>query len=492
MKIVYRTVENSYDKLTEMLNNQLEIFEQLETAINELVSLTDFKGNGADNIKTYYTELHGEVIRAFKALIHEIDITMYYSNQAFENDIDTAYAPIYESEYIQDKVDGQITLEASFENATASLNGILNGVSDIAGVTTNFAFADVCQEFIDAIEHAKSAKADFEQFNTNHEKEFDDANVAIDNILLAIESMNLVGNIEKVEDYEPGSVDASEWMQGLRKYQLTVGEKIEKNGWESTFEALEAYNSLRALQALIESGVDIGVGSKELRALYLAGVKFTLDETANGTVIFKIASQFETASEVQQALKKVGAGYISHAKIEELVTDGIKVIDEGGNVVNKKALQQLLKSDAIGDALKYFERIESYTDGKMGILEIGGKVLDVIDVTITVGTDVYDNVYNPTTGEYWQNVDGKKVLDTITDLSVDLGCNLGLAAGGAAIGTFICPGIGTAIGGAIGTLVDIGFSLTWGEPPKSVADRAKDSIDSATDTVTEWFSNVFW
>lgn len=496
MKIVYRSVENSYDKLTEMLNNQLEIFDQLGSAINELVLLEDFQGKGADNIKAYYTELHGEVIRAFKALIHEIDITMYYSNQSFENDIDEAYAPIYESEYIQGKVGDQTIIEAAYENATASLNGILAGVSDIVTITSNFAFADVRQEFIDTIEYAKSAKEDFEQFNTDHEKDFADANIAIDNILLAMESMKLVGNIEKIEEYEPGSIDASEWMQGLRNYQLTVGEKIEENGWTSTFEALEAYNSLRTLQALIEGGVDIGVASNELRALYLAGIKFTLDEAADGTVIFKITSQFEHASDVQQALKKVGAGYISHAKIEELVTDGIKVVDEGGNIVNKRALQQLLKSDAIGDALKSVTEIKDYTEVGGDTLKIGkkllGTVLNVVDVGVTLAFEGYDNVYNPTTGEFFQDCDGKTALDIVTDFGVEWGAPIGAAKIGATIGGFFGP-IGAAIGGGIGAIVGIGFtSISDGEPPKTWADRAKDGIDEATDKVTEWFSNIFW
>ena len=87
MKIVYRTVENNYDNLTEMLNNQIDILGELQTAMTEFIQLDDFKGSGADSIKAYYEELHGELVRAFKALIHDIDITMYYSNQSFQTDI---------------------------------------------------------------------------------------------------------------------------------------------------------------------------------------------------------------------------------------------------------------------------------------------------------------------------------------------------------------------------------------------------------------------
>lgn len=493
MKIAYRMVANSYDKLTEMLNNQLDIFEELQMAVNNLVELEDFKGGSAANIKAYYSELHGELIRAFKALIYDIDITMYYSNKDFEENIDAAYTPVYESQYIQDKIDAEGKLLEAFETVTAELAAERQAVSDIVDIYENFSYDDVCEEFADTIDYAKSAKEDFENFNGKHEKDFADAQTAIENIMSAINGMKTLGNVDGIKDYIPGGWNTNDWLQGLLDYQLSVGDKIENNNWEATFEYLDAYASVRTIEALIESGYDIGISIKELRDLYKAGLKFNLDiSEETGEVIFKIVSEFDDLGDLQEALRKIGCGSIKHAKLEEMLTDGIKIVDDAGNVVNKKALEKLLKSDDLAKILKNIENIEKYMGEGQPVLKIGKDILDVVDVTITVGTDVYDNIYNPTTGQYMQDLDGGTVIDLATDLGVDLGCDLGLPAAGAAIGSAICPGIGTAIGAGVGAIADIVFTWDYGEPPKSLADHVKDGIRDGVDTVTNWFSTVFW
>lgn len=493
MKIEYRTVANSYDKLTEMLNNQLDIMEELQTAVNEFVELEDFKGESAENIKAYYSELHGELIRAFKALIYEIDLTMYYSNNDFEKNVDEAYTPVYESQYIQDKVDTEGKLLTAFETATAELAGERKTVEDIVSICENFSYDAVCGEFSETIDYAKKAKTDFEEFNGKHEKDFADAQTAIDNILSAINGMKSMGNVDGIKDYIPGGWDTSEWLQGLRDYQLSVGEKIEENNWDAVFDHLDMYSDFRTLEGIIESGYDLGVNAVELRNLFKAGLKFELDVSKEtGEVIFKIASHFDNAEDLSVALRQMGCGSLKMKKLKELLADGIRVVDETGNVVNKKALQRLLKSDEVADVLKHIKNIEKYVDGKPGALKIGKDILDVVDVTLTVGTDVYDSIYNPTTGQYMQDVDGKAVLDLTTDLAIDLGCDLGMPALGAAIGTAICPGIGTAIGAGVGTIVDVAATWDWGEPPKSFAGHVKDWTRSGTDAVTNWFSTVFW
>lgn len=493
MKIAYRMVANSYDKLTEMLNNQLDIFEELQTAVNNLVELEDFKGDSAANIKAYYSDLHGELIRAFKALIYDIDITMYYSNKDFEENIDEGYTPVYESQYIQDKIDTEGKLLDAFETVTAELAAERRAVSDIVDIYENFSYDNVCEEFAETIDYAKNAKEEFEGFNGNHEKDFAEAQTAIDNILSVINGMKTLGNVDGIKDYIPEGWNTSEWLQGLRDYQLSVGEKIENNNWEAVFDYLDTYSDFRTLEALMEGGCDIGVSALELRELFKAGLKFELDVSKEtGEVIFKITSQFDDVDDLYAALRKVGCGYLRPDKLTEMMTDGIKVIDEAGNVVNKKALKQLLKSDEVVDVLKHIKNIEKYVDGTPGALKIGKDILDVVDVTLTVGSDVYDNIYNPTTGKYMQDIDGADVVGLATDLGVDLGCDIGLPAAGAAIGTFFCPGIGTAIGGAIGTIIDIGVTWDYGEPPKSFADHVKDGIQDGVDTVTNWFSTVFW
>ena len=493
MKIAYRMVANSYDKLTEMLNNQLEIFEELQTAVNEFIELEDLKGESAENIKAYYSELHGEIIRAFKALIYDIDITMYYSNKDFEENIDEGYTPVYESQYIQDKVDTEGKLLEAFETATEELAAERRAVSDIVEIIQNFSDDAVCEEFAETIKYAQTAKEDFEGFNGAHEKDFADAQTAIDNIVSGINRMTALGNVKGIKDSLPEGWNTDEWLQDLREYQISVGDKIENNNWDAVFDYLDAYSDLRTLEAMIESGCNIGVSAVELRNLFKAGLKFELEVSEEtGAVIFKITSHFDNAQDLSAALRQLGCGSIKANKLTEMMTDGIKVVDEAGNVINKKALKQLIKSDEFADILKHIKNIEKYVDGNPGALKIGKDIFDVVDVGITVGTDVYDNIYNPTTGKYMQDVEGKSVLDLTTDLGIDLGCDLGLPAAGAAIGTAICPGPGTAIGAGIGTLVDIAATWDWGEPPKSFAGHVKDWTQSGTDAVTNWFSTVFW
>lgn len=493
MKIAYRMVANSYDKLTEMLNNQLDIFEELQMAVNNLIELEDFKGDSAVNIKAYYNELHGEIIRAFKALIYDIDITMYYSNKDFEENIDTGYTPVYESQYIQDKIDAEVKLLEAFEAVTTELKEERQAVSDIVDIYENFSYDAVCEEFVDTMDYAKKAKEDFENFNGKHEKDFVDAQTAINNIMSAINSMKTFGNVSEIKEYIPGGWNTNDWMQGLRDYQLSVGDKIENNNWETKFEYLDAYAGVRTIEALMESGYNIGISMKELRDLYKAGLKFDLDiSEETGEVIFKIVSEFDDLGDLHKALREIGCGSIKYAKLKEMLTDGIKIVDDAGNVVNKNALKKLLRSDDLAKIFKNIESIEKYMGEGHSILKIGKKFLDVVDVLITGGMDIYDNVYNPTTGQYMQDFDGETVADLIIDLGVDLGCDLGLPKAGMVIGTAICPGIGTAIGTSVGVIADIVLMWDYGEPPKSLADHVKDGIQDGVDTVTNWFSTVFW
>lgn len=492
MKITYRNVDNAYEDLTKMLNNQLDILDDLDSAVNEFIALNDFTGTAADNIKAYFTDIHGEIIKTLKALVYYIDVTMYYSNQSFEQTIDTEYSPIYESSYIQDKIDTQIRLGNDFNTASSSLSSIVTSVSDICSIDETFCYQDICNTFTQSEDFAKTAKSDFEKFNETHLNDFTDTVDTLSTLTTLIGKMAELGNVEHIQSYVPGSINADECMGKLRDYQINVGEQIEKNGWDTNFEYLETYSQIRTVEGLIKNGYNIGVSLKELYDMYKAGVKFTLETKDTGEVIFKVISNFDNASDIQAALRHIGAGSLTFNKIRELSGEGLKVIDSAGNVVNKTALKRLLKSDAASDILKYAKGIKKYAGGESAILKFSKDFLDVLDVSITVGTDIYDNIYNPTTGKYMQDFGGKDLCDTVTDLSIDLGCDLGLEAAGGAIGTLFCPGIGTAIGAGIGALIDIGVTWEFGEPPESIADHIKDGIADITDSVGDWFSTVFW
>lgn len=490
MNIKYRDVENDYNDLSEYLQNQLDILEELQQAINDFTGLEDFNGQAATNIKAYYNDLHGNVIKTLMTLIYDIDVTMHYSNNDFEDSVDSGYTPILDNEYIGEKITKEIALKDSFQAAEASLLNILSSVSDIFSADVSFVTDTILTMYQENIDQAQDTKDEFETFGTKHIPDMKDVNDTITKLNTAIDYMKSFGDVSSISIYEPGSATYKDWMSDLINYQISVGEKFEKNGWETTTEFLETYSDYRTIEVMIKNGLVTGVNSEELRKLYMAGVQFNVVEQGE-RVYFKMVTNITDPAELNRILKSLGTSSFREDKIRKLLGDGLQIVDVNGNVCNKQMLNRLLKSDIISDVLGDVKPVKEYKGGGSKVLGIAGKLFDIADVAITTYGDINDNFYNETTGQ-WEVNEGKDFVDFATDEAIDLSISLGIPAAGAAIGTAICPGIGTAIGAGVGALIDVGMNWEFGEPPKSIADHISDGVKDFTDSVGNWLSTTFW
>lgn len=156
------------------------------------------------------------------------------------------------------------------------------------------------------------------------------------------------------------------------------------------------------------------------------------------------------------------------------------LISELGNVPGFRASTTAVRTNKFDDVVKITRTSSTFS-----------KVLDGIGYAATIGCDIFDNVYNETTGEF--EFTPETIADSVTDSAVDIGMDLGIEAACAGIGTLICPGVGTAVGYVAGSVISIGLSLfKFGEPPKSCADHVKDVVSDVTHAIGKKLSNLFW
>lgn len=121
-----------------------------------------------------------------------------------------------------------------------------------------------------------------------------------------------------------------------------------------------------------------------------------------------------------------------------------------------------------------------------------GEVLGFVGDVMTVGTEFYENNYNPET-QSWEFTP-QSVVSTVTDVAIDFATSAGATAAGAAIGSFIVPPVGTVVGAAAGLAIDA--LINWevdinGDGEKnSVVGLVKDGVDAAVDVIGDGLNAV--
>lgn len=495
MKVEFEELSEVYDSLDEIIGNQLEIFEDLKTAINEFISTDEFKGKTADKIKSYFEEMHLEIISSLESVLMSVYAKVYSLNEDFSNNVDNSSVAILKTEYIEKKKGEIDAQKKGWGEINYTFDLILKGISDIFTPINEYGKYDqnMNDSFDEAIDKCKKSNKAVNDFNDAHKSD-------MNNVLSSLNNINNI--INKMKDmistsgcnYVKGQSLKYDEMKNLKEFQVEASKDvIEKipNGIEKFNDVL---NNIGTVGGILVSAYGIGLDIKDVEKLFAAGIKWDVVKDGE-SVIFKISSKTNDMAEIQKALRNAGLGNLKYTKIEEIMNGGLKVIEDG-NLVNKKIARAIFNSHALSgknnvliknlddvDDLTSFENVTKFKK----VADVAGKVGTVI----TVGANVYDDVYNPETGE-WE-VNAGTVSDVVIDSTVDIGIDAGITAGCTAIGTAICPGPGTVIGAAVGVVASlVSSNCTWGEPPKSITDHIKDGAKKAKDKVANWVKKVFW
>lgn len=495
MKVEFEELSDVYDSLDEIINNQLEIFSNLRTAINDFISTEEFKGETADKIKSYFEEMHLEIISSLESVLMSINAKVYKLNEDFSNNVDNSSVAILDTEYINGKKTNIETQKSNWQEVNSDFNTVLKSVSDIFVPINEYGKYDndMIDSFDGAIDKCKKSKKAVTDFNDDHKNDMNNIDTSLSNIKSMISKMEGMLSSSGCS-YVKGQALTYKEIKALKEFQIEASEEVIEKIPSGMDKYANTLGNLGTVGGILVSTYGIGLDAKDVKKLYSAGIKW--DVVKNGdNVIFKISSKTGDMAAIQKALREAGLSNLKYKKIEEIMNGGLKVVEDG-NLVNKKIARAIFNSNALSsknnvminnldnvDDLAKFEKVTKFKK----VADMAGKAGTVI----TVGVNVYSDVYNPDTGEWEVNAD--TVSDVVIDSSVDIGVDAGITWGCTAVGTAICPGVGTAIGAGVGVVASfVASGCTWGEPPKSITDHIKDGAKKVKDKVVDWVKKVFW
>lgn len=118
-KVEYDTLDELYNGLSAQTNQWLERFQSLQTAVEGLSGSKSISGTGADNIRSYFENVHGTIIGLMASLLslHSANCLLY--KQDYQQNVDQdLHAIIHEAEL--SKIKGSIN---SNKTLALSVNG---------------------------------------------------------------------------------------------------------------------------------------------------------------------------------------------------------------------------------------------------------------------------------------------------------------------------------------------------------------------------------
>lgn len=132
--------------------------------------------------------------------------------------------------------------------------------------------------------------------------------------------------------------------------------------------------------------------------------------------------------------------------------------------------------------------------GELSKLGKASKVLGTVGTVLSTGTDIYDNFYDNSTGEW--KCTPSSIVHCVTDVGIDLGAGAGATALGATVGSAIVPPVGTVVGAGVGMLTDVVvnadfFDFNGDGTNDSIVDGVKMGAKYLTDKVGDFLGDLF-
>ena len=432
----------------EKSDNQIDILENLRSAVTQLSNLADFKGAAADSVKNYMVDVHTQIINSFETLLMEMEVKLLMLYQDFNSSVDLSENSVVCDDYLNEVIyDMNEIIKPSHYYSTYT-GSVLKSINDII-----YLKAPQWDEFIEQIKSAKAvAESTLEQlvnFENRHINDMDNIN----DTLSKIESACLyIYNTKNITNYKADSVCENEWYEELSKCQL---------------------NSFNYASTIDPNLTKIYVDKININEFISKALEFMIKEIEKGTFdyndlipLISVLNLINDENLCVESLLGNSDNSLTFETIEKGLSDLMKAMD-------KVEISNLIASKSLIDALK--EGIDN---------------LDVKDWWIyifTIAVDVAGAFYDERT-QSWSDFDEAEFMAGFT---VDSLCFITPVIAGIAAGSFI-PGIGNAVGAFVGIIIASINVVKYGEPPQSFFDRSTGTLEHIYGDIENWFSKVFW
>jgi hypothetical protein len=535
VKYYKEEIDNSYSKFLEIEKNQIDIFQQMRTAMCGLTALESFTGDGATAAKDYVTDVHCSVIDTFCVALMELEIRFLALKQDFEATVDDSGTAILDDQFITDKSKELALLRDKVVENTAAATDAIIPVLGYASVDDYNS-----QLVLNCLDLTKSKMDDvltkMSQFNTRHLNDLNDFSAAFPLLDQALQYMT--GKVTPTEvDFSRSEFMDCAWAQQLSDYRVRAflySRSADPALFETFYLSVIVNCGFDVLEYMIEDletqfpdidlsglyialkdgdvdswvglagqGAELAAALQETIRLMRSGLVFT-PVVENGEVWIKIRArnglQLSNADRIKALEIAEGPNQIKgHGTLTKLFHDdrGLCVWANGrqyatrfGKAVNFEDAAKLAEAVRKGD-FSAAGTLSKTTKVMRGVGKVG-KGLGIAGDVLTVAMDVADSFYDERTGTLTDSFDGAKLAG---GLAVD-GVIAATVVAGAAAGTALFPGLGTAAGAisglVVGTVITIADQFEYGEPPKSIIDHAKDGLTDCFQSVGDFFAKVFF
>lgn len=186
IKIDSYDIKCVHDHFFTASDNQIDILEDLRSAVTCLSNLADFQGAAADSVKSYMVDVHTQIINSFETVLMEMEVKLLMLYQDFNATVDSSENAVVCDEYLNEVIyDMNDIIKPSHYYSTYT-GSVVKSLDDII-----YLKAPPWDEFMEQI---KSAKADAENtleqlinFENRHINDLENIN----NIFKQIESLCL-------------------------------------------------------------------------------------------------------------------------------------------------------------------------------------------------------------------------------------------------------------------------------------------------------------
>lgn len=134
MRAEYNELYDTREKLFEANRAQVDICGEAKRVLADFSALTDFQGEGAQNLKSYFGEVHQEVNAALSAILSDFDERFRLMNEEFRSNVDSGYTPVLDTDYLMGVVNKLVNFKADFDIIDQKINAQLLSVSDICAL----------------------------------------------------------------------------------------------------------------------------------------------------------------------------------------------------------------------------------------------------------------------------------------------------------------------------------------------------------------------
>jgi hypothetical protein len=526
-------MQDTYDNFLEIEKNQIEIFMQLRRAMLTYAGLTAFSGKGADAAKAYISETHVPVVDGFNSAMMELEIRLMNLIADFSQSVDNDDVALLNTDYINDAlIRNMVNYRVECSALHASCESAISGVRSQLGLSShNIAIIDDHLE--DTEDAAQKAVDSMEDFESRHK---DDLNEIQNRIFPAISSaIQYMNSIKKGKEfsYSAGDSAGQDCFGDIEQYNLGAVQYAESADpeFENMIYAIMVadtgmytqalilqdmagdegidYNEYLEILKILDSGTDVGsasidtgIASKKLIEyikLVRSGLKFETVGNKYENIFVKVTSNVGDLSDadIKARLAKAGMNTekIGSPTLKKLLSSkGLCVYTENGTSYkslifdkikpNWQGLSEISNQVRSGDFTSAAGRM-SKTGKLWGKISKGANATAFV---VGVLADIPIAIRDKRTGELSsQNVDWDKFTGALT---VDI-LELGVTAGTKIASKVVFGSSGSLPGAIAGLVVGMADIVTYGEPPKSFADRVGERIGDTYKSIVRGIKRLF-